>query len=531
MEKCCHCRPASVKPPETTSVEKATGRFTLDPRRTMLMRQWQKQLWPLLLVLFAVPTARCGIVFTSLYSFGAITNSQAGHLPLDGAYPTGTLIQGTDGYFYGTTTSGGGGGGGTVFMLLPFPTVYTLNAFGAYPEGANPQAGLVQRAYDGSLYGTTYSGGTNSVGTVFKIIPFGITNLVSFNYNGSNVKGSGAHPYAGLVEGSDGNFYGTTQYGGTNDAGTVFQITFNGRLTTLYSFTGGSDGAYPEAALVQGVDGNFYGTTTEGGWNNAGTVYQIATNGTLTTLYSFTGGDDGYFPSGGLVEVGPKTFIGTTQFGGTNGAGGGGYGTIFMMTNSTLTSNWVLTTLVSFDGTNGARPQAALLLGADGNLYGTASEGGPTFNPFNRPNGSYGTIFKLAPDSTFTTLYSFGENYDATNEIALDGSNPIACLVQGADSSFYGTTYGGGTNGDYGTIFRLSFSPPVIQSLMQTNGALGFSWNAVERRTYQVQYATDLTRTNWTNLGGTIFATNETMTAFEQIGPDQQGFYRVVLLP
>ena len=143
-----------------------------------------------------------------------------------------------------------------------------------------------------------------------------LTSLHSFR-----VFTNGANPYAGLVQGSDGNFYGTTAGGGTNgDAGTVFKISANGALTTLYSFTGGNDGANPQAGLVQGSDGNFYGTTADGGTNGGdGTVFKISATGALTTLYSFTGGKDGADPYAGLVQGSDGNFYGTTAGGGTNG--------------------------------------------------------------------------------------------------------------------------------------------------------------------------------------------------------------------
>ena len=175
-----------------------------------------------------------------------------------------------------------------------------------------PEAGLVQGS-DGNFYGTTYVGGANGDGTVFKTTPSGtLTTLYSFA--GSD----GDTPVAGLVQSRDGNFYGTTSAGGVNDGGTVFKITPSGTLTTLYSFAGnGSDGANPFAELVQGSDGNFYGTTLSGGENNDGTVFKITPSGTLTTLYSFAGsdGDQAY---AGLVQGSDGNFYGTTYAGGAN---------------------------------------------------------------------------------------------------------------------------------------------------------------------------------------------------------------------
>ncbi len=227
-------------------------------------------------------------------------------------------MQGSDGNFYGTAVVGGANGAGTVFKITPGGTLITLYSFGV-SDGQSPYGGLVQGS-DGNFYGTTEFGGANNGnGTVFKITPRGtLTSLYSFA--GSD----GANPHAGLVQGSDGNFYGTTEFGGTgqcaNRCGTVFKITPSGTLTTLYDFAG-SDGFKPQAGLVQGSDGNFYGTTTGGGANNGkGTVFKITPSGTLTTLYSFAG-SDGAFPQAGLVQGSDGNFYGTTAGGGANFAG------------------------------------------------------------------------------------------------------------------------------------------------------------------------------------------------------------------
>jgi uncharacterized repeat protein (TIGR03803 family) len=266
--------------------------------------------------------------------------------------PFGALLQGSDGYFYGTTSSGGTYERGTVFKLSTNGSLATLYSFfGSFtnagdeaPDGASPFFALVQGS-DGYLYGTTYGGGTNGVefggyGTVFKISTNGaLTNLYSFS--GGN---DGATPN-GLVQGSDGNFYGTT-YSATvlnGGNGTVFKIGTNGVLTNLHTFTGGNDGRYP-CGLVQGSDGNFYGTTLGGTNSSNGNVFKISPDGALTGLYSFTGGNDGR-DAGGLVQGSDGSFYGTT------GGGQGGAGTVFRLTivpefqavtltNNTLNLTW-----------------------------------------------------------------------------------------------------------------------------------------------------------------------------------------------
>ena len=231
----------------------------------------------------------------------------------DGAYPYSGLALGSDGSLYGTTYQGGANNDGTVFKITPSGTLTTLHAFGG-SDGAYPYAGLLLGT-DGNLYGTTYQGGGGGGGTVFKVTPSGaLTSLHSFG--GSD----GAYPYSGLALGSDGNLYGTTYEGGSNNEGTVFNITPSGTLTTLHAF-GGSDGAYPHAGLLLGTDGNFYGTTNQGGANNGGSAFKLAAGNTLTTLYSFRGGFDGYLPSAGLVQGTDGNLYGTTVYQGGCGSG------------------------------------------------------------------------------------------------------------------------------------------------------------------------------------------------------------------
>ncbi len=188
----------------------------------------------------------------------------------------------------------------------------TLHSFHALFNAVS-SAGLVL-GRDGSFYGTTVGGGNFGLGTVFKISTnAALTTLYSFTGDHD-----GAGPAAGLVQGSDGSFYGTTFQGGRDNSGTVFKISTNGTLTTLHSFTGGTDGGDPVAAPAQGTDGFFYGTTSQGGPNNSGTVFKISADGALTTLYSFTGGKDGSNPVAGLAQGTDGFFYGTTSQGGAN---------------------------------------------------------------------------------------------------------------------------------------------------------------------------------------------------------------------
>lgn len=294
----------------------------------------------------------------------------------DGANPYGSLIQSTNGFFYGTTLQAGTNGYGTIYRMAPGGSLTALYSYTGGTEGGNPYAGLIL-ANDGNFYGTTYGGGADSLGAVFKMTAKGaVTGL--YQFTGGD---DGEYPYGALVQGTDGNLYGTTLEGGADYDGTVFRLNTNGKLTTLVAFNY-ENGGYPEAGVIQGADGNFYGTTVAGGAYGYGTVFSVATNGTLTTLYSF-GSTDGANPAGPLVQGDDGNFYGTTSTGGL-----GGQGTVFK-----ITTNGVLTTLVWFNGFNGASPQGALMQATNGNFYGTTASGGPAFNP--TAGGGYGTLFRL----------------------------------------------------------------------------------------------------------------------------------------
>ena len=351
----------------------------------------------------------------------------------------------------------------TTVPALPAQTLTTLRNFNG-TDGAGPLAGLVQ-ATDGNLYGTASAGGANgNNGTVFKITPSGkLTRLYSFCAQSGCL--DGANPYdAGLVQAASGDFYGTTYNGGANENnGTVFKITPSGALTTLYSFcaqSGCTDGAGPNAGLVQATNGDLYGTARFSGANGffSGTVFKITPSGTLTTLYSFcsqSGCTDGQSPEAGLVQAANGDLYGTTVLGGANG-----WGTVFEITPS-----GTLTTLYSFCSqsgcTDGELPQSGLVQATNGEFYGTTFFGGP--------NG-FGTTFKITPSGRLTTLYSFcsqGVYPDCT-----DGDLPFAGLVQDTNGNFYGTAAGGGANG-YGTVFSLSVGLGPFVETRPTSGEVG----------------------------------------------------------
>jgi uncharacterized repeat protein (TIGR03803 family) len=361
-----------------------------------------------------------------------------------GAFPYAGLIQGNDGNLYGSTKAGGTASDGTEFRVGLAGGFNLLYSFSGGTDGAFPYGRLVQGT-NGNFYGTAQEGGIYGDGTVFRMTTAGtFTSL--YSYTGGI---DGGLPYAGLIQAADGNFYGTTYEDGAYSFGTIFKVTSGGALTTLYAFTGGSDGSLPYAGLVQGSDGRLYGTTITGGASSDGTVFGVTTNGTLQTLVSFTG-VNGSSPQAGLVQGSDGNWYGTTWGGGTNG-----YGTIFR-----VTTNGALTTLLSFNNTNGANPAGALMQGTDGNLYGTTSSGGP---------GGVGSVFRIATNGVLTTLMWFD---------GLNGAAPQGTLVQASNGHFYGTTPFGGTGfnptagGGYGIVFQLTV-PIFTNSSFAAAAAIG----------------------------------------------------------
>ncbi len=366
----------------------------------------------------------------------------------NGADPAAVLIQSTDGNFYGTTYGGCAPSCGTIFRMTPVGTLTTLYNFCPLlgcTDGTSPLGSLVQAA-DGDFYGTTQGGGTHGCGTVFKITRAGkLTTLYSFCSQDNCMDGQ--EPLAGLVQGVNGNFYGTTAFGGLSNAcvsgcGTVFEITPAGKLTTLHSFcalTGCTDGAQPRSPLLQAANGNFCGETLMAGFG-FGTIFEMTPAGKLSVLFSFDG-TNGYGPIGGLVQPVGGDFYGVTQNGGTgsNFDCAGGCGTAFKITQAGK-----LTTLYNFcsasNCTDGAEPLGQLAQGTDGNFYGT------TYGA--DVNG--GTVFEITPTGTLTTLYTF-----CTLTSCDDGALPFSGLLLATNGTFYGTTSQGGTYND-GTIFSVA---------------------------------------------------------------------------
>jgi uncharacterized repeat protein (TIGR03803 family) len=445
---------------------------------------WMMKACGVLLLWAAAAAALPAQTFTTLLSFDG-TNGQ---------YPSG-LVQATNGKLYGATDEGGANGYGTVFSITTTGTLTTLHSFDD-TDGAYPGAGPIQ-ATNGDLYGTTAAGGANGpYGTVFTITPGGaLTTLASFD-------GTDGYEPFGLIQATNGDFYGTTTNGGAKDDGTVFKLTPNGTLTALYSFcsqTNCTDGTIPYAPPVQGSNGEFYGTTFHDGAYGSGTIFKITPSGTLTTIYNFCPQivycPDGSGPYARLVQSTNGSFYGTTADGGLYDCPGG-CGTIFTEaprgTIFTITSSGTLTSLHSFHGTDGACPYAGLTQGTDGNFYGTTTEGG-TGPACPKPTFGCGTIFKITPSGKLTTLYSFCSQTDCT-----DGEAPFAGLVQDTNGTFYGTTFYGGDNtcqdDGCGTVFSLSVGLGPFVETSPTSAKVGAGVNIL---------GTDLTGATSVTFNGT----------------------------
>ncbi|MGP8235918.1 MAG: choice-of-anchor tandem repeat GloVer-containing protein [Limisphaerales bacterium] len=381
--------------------------------------------------LLVIPVSAPGTSVSSLYWFtgGA-----------DGGAPNGLLLA-SNGMLYGTTQSGGSSGNGTIFSITTNGfSFHTLASFGE-TNGSSPQTALVQGA-DGNLYGTTEAGGADAKGTLFKMTLAGSLNTLVSLSNKNNIS-----PYTALVQGTNGNFYGVAENGNAPGDGAIYSMTPDGTVNIVYSFTGGLDGNSPVGPLALGTDGNFYGMTTNGGAHGHGDVFRVTPDGTLTNLYSFTGGADGYNPDGALVQGSDGDFYGVTRLNVISGFTF--YGTIFKIsTNGALTTLYALNPAVTGDGTH---PFAGLIQGLDGNFYGSTLLGG---------SNNDGTVFRISPAGSFSTLLSF----DGSD----DGAEPTAAMVQDADGNLYGTTTLGGLYGK-GSIFKLTITSAPQITLQPSN--------------------------------------------------------------
>jgi uncharacterized repeat protein (TIGR03803 family) len=367
----------------------------------------------------------------------------------DGASPWGDLVQ-SGGALYSTTLFGGTSGIGTVFKLAPSHGGFTesiVHAFSGGGDGAYPWQGLTSDL-SGSLYGIASSGGAANAGTAFKLSSKGEATIYSFQGTAD-----GAYPTGFPNEDIFGNVYGTTENGGSAGNGTVFALSPSrgGGYSeqTLYSFQGGNDGQNPHGGLLEDLFGALYGTTYFGGTSGAGTVFKITPSWggvySESVIHSFTG-SDGSIPNASLIEDWTGALYGTATWGGSgfcsNSYGGfGGCGTVFKLTPS-WSGGYTETTLYSFQGgSDGSGPNGDLLKDSKGNIYGTTYYGGA--------NGA-GTVFVLTPQRNGSYLENIVWSFGGTG----DGARPAGGLTS-YGNALYGTTARGGTN-NQGTVFSLT---------------------------------------------------------------------------
>jgi uncharacterized repeat protein (TIGR03803 family) len=373
--------------------------------------------------IFSIATNGAG--YTRLHAF--VTNG------IDGQIPDCRLLSGLDGSLYGLTSAGGTNNAGTVFKLNPDGTGYgILHHFQTNgTDGRGPEDMLIQAA-DGTLYGTTLRGGPTDEGTLFSLQPdgTGYRQLYVFNRFAAEAQ----TPSGTLVSDGGSFLYGTTLLGGSNGFGTAFRIDTNGsRYSVQHHFGGAKDGRYPTPELLHGLEGAWYGTTSAGGSNGYGSIYQLSADGTqYRQLYAFKGTNDGDFPLGGLIQDTSGLLFGAAASAGTNKAG-----TLFQLDPATSQLTLLHTFLTN--NVDGNTPSGALTRGADGALFGLTEAGGTNLA---------GTLFRLDPaDSSYRILHHFKTN-------GADGILPQASLVNGLNGALYGITQQGGNFGA-GALFTI----------------------------------------------------------------------------
>jgi uncharacterized repeat protein (TIGR03803 family) len=413
----------------------------------------------------------------------------------DGSGVTTGVIRDPSGRLYGTTPYGGASNFGVVYRLSASGQETVLRTFTGGTDGRYPAAGVILDS-SGNVYGTTQNGGgTSDGGVVYQLDPAGNeTVIASFAYTAG-----GSNPYGGVIRGPAGNFYGTTFYGGASGLGVVYELDLTGRETVLHTFTGGADGAGPYAGVIRDSVGNLYGTTSEGGASNDGTVYKVDTAGNETVLHSFSG-TDGRIPIGGVILDSGGNLYGTTSRGGANDDGAafkidsaGNETVLYSFNYETVGGNPYaglvldsagnlygtledavgigggmvfkldpagnLTVLYLFDV---GYPNAGVILDSSGNLYGTAT----TYDCCNTPFGG-GVVYQLDPAGDETVLYSFTGG--------TDGAEPYAGVIRDSAGNLYGTTYSGGANTYYGTVYEVDTAGSETVLYSFTGGTDGYN--------------------------------------------------------
>jgi uncharacterized repeat protein (TIGR03803 family) len=390
------------------------------------------------------------------YTFSSVAGFQG---KADGREPQG-LVMDDAGNLYGVTAQGGPSNYGTIFKIATGTTdITTLATFDGKDNGISPRGTLVL-TNDGNLFGITTGGGEFGKGTVWELPATASSMIITLaSFDGTN----GAYPYAGLVADASDTLYGTTM--GSHKAGnasTVFEVAINtdnltaSTITALATFSNKDQLSGQLATYASGDDkgllvvdsGTIFGTTERGGNKRLGSLFQISSDHTVTTLVSFVGRGQGALPTGTLLSDAQGNLIGLTTTNGSSGRGG-----IFEFYSSSST----LTTLASFMGSNGSRPLGTLIMDEDGNLFGTTSTGG---------SRGLGTVFELsATSSSIVTLYSFQKSST--------GAYPTGPLVLDSAGNFWGATYLGGQSNNKGSIFVLLNNVHMAITQQPTNVASG----------------------------------------------------------
>lgn len=422
--------------------------------RSGMFRQWNRAKVPAG-GLFA-PIARLGLGLALLvaaadaYAAGTVTLLHTFD-GADGQTPVGRLVEGGDGNFYGVTNEGGDSDCGTIFRITPSGDHAVLRSFDGAGDGCAPESGLTRGPESAeTFYGVASSGGSSGVGTAYRITPDGgFETIHHFVFPGTTPRG----PHARLLLGDDGNFYGTSRGGGaTPTAGSIFRLTTEGEVTVIHSFTGGDGGAFPHTGLTLGPDGNFYGTTLFGN-----SVYRVSPEGDFTVLHAITGGSSHSYD--GPLVLGPDgNLYGTVAQGGS----------AFSGLAYRITPDGVFTSF-NFVGFDGAWivgvPGGGLTLAADGNFYGSAN-----------------SFFRMTTTGEITRL----------TDGSLPGGSVAGAVVQGGDGDFYGVSRGI-TGVNLGWVFRVSgivgappvrLAPPAIG-----DGTVDFAVTGVPGETFDIQRA------------------------------------------